>query len=163
MARDKYKIFVSPAGFIETHFTGNQTPDSVIDAVEELVKRAKKLKVRKELVLVLVDVTDVPKIDISKRMARAHQQAVKAMTTARDSAGSRSANDWDMFDPRNRYGRDWQRELLRHNAAMLLNQAATTSRATPTITRNLSLSRDRIKRPTPLVPGAFHHNHFGGY
>ena len=82
MARDKYKIFVSPAGFIETHFTGNQTPDSVIDAVEELVKRAKKLKVRKELVLVLVDVTDVPKIDISKRMARAHQQAVKAMTTA---------------------------------------------------------------------------------
>jgi len=82
MARDKYRIFVNPSGFIETHFIGNQTPDSVIGAVEELVKRAEKLKLRHELVLVLVDVTKVPKIDISGKMANARKEAVKAMTSA---------------------------------------------------------------------------------
>jgi len=82
VAKDRYKIFVNPSGFIETHFLGNQTPDSVIGAVDELVKRAQKLKLRKELVLILVDVTNVPKIDISGKMANARKEAVKAMTNA---------------------------------------------------------------------------------
>jgi len=82
MAKDRYKIFVNPAGFIETHFIGNQTPDSVIGAVEDLVKRAKKLKAHEELALILVDVTEVPKIDISGKMAKARKEAVKAMTNA---------------------------------------------------------------------------------
>jgi hypothetical protein len=79
---DKFETSFNPAGFIEQIFMGNQTPDSVIAAVEELIKRAKKLKAEGEKALILVDVTGVPKIDISGKMARARQQAVKAMATA---------------------------------------------------------------------------------
>lgn len=79
---DKYKTSNNPAGFIEQQFLGIQTADSVISAVEELVKRAKKLKGKQQAVYILVDVTKVPKIDISGKMARARKEAVKAMSTA---------------------------------------------------------------------------------
>jgi predicted glycosyltransferase len=77
-----YKIFYNPAGFIEVHFLGEQTPDSVIGAVRELVKWSKKLNNQKQKVLVLADVTEVPKIDISGKMAPARKEAVKAMSDA---------------------------------------------------------------------------------
>jgi hypothetical protein len=78
----KFETFFNPAGFIEQHYKGNQTPDSVIAAVNVLVARAKKLKLDKRLALILVDVTDVPKIDISGKMARARKEAVQAMRSA---------------------------------------------------------------------------------
>jgi predicted glycosyltransferase len=78
----KFKTTFNPAGFIEILFMGNQTPDSVISAVEELVERAEKLKTEGRRVLILADVTGVQKIDISGKMARARKEAVNAMSTA---------------------------------------------------------------------------------
>jgi hypothetical protein len=80
--KDKFKTFISPAGFIEQHFLGNQTPDSVIGAIDELIKGALKLKANKEPILILVSVTEVSKIDISGKMAHAHEKAVDAMKRA---------------------------------------------------------------------------------
>lgn len=82
MSQPKVKTTLHPAGFIEQVFIGNQTPASVIGAVEELVKRAKKLKARHEKVLILADVTAVPKIDISGKMAGARREAIAAMSSA---------------------------------------------------------------------------------
>lgn len=79
---EKYKTFFNPSGFIEQHFIGIQTPKSVIAAVDDLVKNAKKLKAKGLPVLILVNVTDVPKIDISGKMVKARQEAVIAMRTA---------------------------------------------------------------------------------
>jgi len=79
---DRFKTFYNPSGFIEQHFIGIQTPNSVISAVEDLVQRAGRLKRKKQAILILVDVTDVPKIDISGRMAKARQEAVQAMKDA---------------------------------------------------------------------------------
>lgn len=78
----KFVTFDNPAGFIEQHYHGVQSADSVIRAVEELVKRAKRLRVKKEDVFILVDVSEVPKIDISGKMSRARQEAVNAMKDA---------------------------------------------------------------------------------
>lgn len=82
-AKDKYKIFFNPAGFVELEFNGIQTPDSVTGAVRDLVKWSKKLDARHQKTLILVNVTNVPKIDISGKMAAARQEAVKAMKTAK--------------------------------------------------------------------------------
>ena len=82
MSKTKVTTTFNPAGFIEQVYFGNQTPDSVIGAVEELVRQAKRLKSKQKKVLILADVTDVPKIDISGKMARARKEAIAAMTTA---------------------------------------------------------------------------------
>lgn len=79
---EKFMTFFNPGGFIEQHFIGNQTPDSVIDAISELVQSAKKIRSKNQDALILVDVTKVPKIDVSGRMIRARQEAVKAMMNA---------------------------------------------------------------------------------
>jgi hypothetical protein len=78
-----YKCFYNPSGFVEIHFMNEQTPDSVIAAVNELVKWSKKLNAKGEKVLILADVSDVPKIDISGKMAPARKHAVKAMADAK--------------------------------------------------------------------------------
>ena len=78
-----YKSIYNPAGFVEIHFSGEQTSDSVIAAIDDLVKWSKKLNSKNQKVLILADITDVPKIDISGKMAPARKQAVKAMTTAK--------------------------------------------------------------------------------
>lgn len=82
MKSQKFRTFSSPAGFIEQHFIGVQTPDSVIAAVHELVKRANQLNVQNKPVFILVSVEKVPKIDISGKMAPARKEAVEAMRTA---------------------------------------------------------------------------------
>lgn len=80
---DLYKTFYNPAGFVEIHFLDEQTPDSVIKAVKELVQWSKKLNAKQQKVLILADVSQVPKIDISGRMAPARKEAVKAMSSAK--------------------------------------------------------------------------------
>jgi hypothetical protein len=80
--REKYKTFFNPSGFVEQHFIGIQTPESVIAAVDELVKRAKNLKDKGQQAMILVCVEEVPKIDISGKMAGARKQAVAAMRSA---------------------------------------------------------------------------------
>jgi len=81
-SNDKVKTTFNPAGFIEQVYVGNQTPDSVIKGLEELVRRAKKLKAGHQSVLILADITGVPKIDISGKMAQARKQAIEVMATA---------------------------------------------------------------------------------
>jgi len=84
MGKDElFESFYNPAGFVEMHFFGEQTPDSVISAITELVDWSKKLNSKKQRVLILADVTDVSKIDISGKMAPARRVAVKAMTSAK--------------------------------------------------------------------------------
>jgi hypothetical protein len=78
-----YKVFYNPAGFVEIHFMDEQTPESVIAAVRELVSWSKKLNAKQQTVLILADVTEVPKIDISGKMAPARKVAVKAMSDAK--------------------------------------------------------------------------------
>jgi hypothetical protein len=80
---EKYNTFYNPGGFVELCFYGEQTPESVISAVTELVDWSKKLSSKKKKIYILVDVTEVPKIDISGKMAAARKEAVRAMTTAK--------------------------------------------------------------------------------
>jgi predicted glycosyltransferase len=79
----KYKTIYNPAGFVELYYRGEQTPKSVIDSVTELIGWSDKLNAEKKRVLILVDVKDVPKIDISGRMAAARKEAVSAMADAK--------------------------------------------------------------------------------
>ena len=84
MGKDElFKSFYNPSGFVEMHFSGEQTPDSVIAAIAELVGWSKKLNTKKQKVLILADITGVPKIDISGKMTPARRAAVKAMTSAK--------------------------------------------------------------------------------
>lgn len=78
----KFITFHNPAGFIEQHFQGIQSAESVIGAIEDLVSRAKALKNKKKTVFILVDLSEVPKIDASSKMSRARQEAVNAMKEA---------------------------------------------------------------------------------
>jgi hypothetical protein len=78
-----YKVFYNPAGFVEIQFMEEHTPESVIAAVRELVSWSKKLNAKQQTVLILADVTEVPKIDISGKMAPARKVAVKAMSDAK--------------------------------------------------------------------------------
>ena len=79
----KFETFSSPGGFIEQRYIGVQTPDSVSAAISELVKQAKKLNARNKPVLILVDVSEVPKIDTSSKMSEARKDAVQAMTSSK--------------------------------------------------------------------------------
>jgi hypothetical protein len=79
---DRFKTFFNPSGFIEQHYIGVQTPESVIAAVNELVKQAHKLKSQGQRALILACVQEVPKIDISGKMKPARQIAVEAMKNA---------------------------------------------------------------------------------
>jgi len=76
---DKFEIFVNPSGFIEQKFIGNQTPKSVTDGVDQLIKLVRKLHDQKKQVLVLVDITGVPKITNSDAMRGARRSMVKSM------------------------------------------------------------------------------------
>jgi hypothetical protein len=80
---DKFSSFYNPGGFVDAHFFGEQSPQDVIQAITELVRWSKKLAAKKQPTLILVDVIDVPKIDISGRMAPARQKAVEAMSQAK--------------------------------------------------------------------------------
>jgi hypothetical protein len=80
---EKFTSFYNPGGFVDAHFFGEQSPQDVVQAINELVRWSKKLTVKKQPILILVDVTDVPKIDISGRMAPARQKAVDAMSQAK--------------------------------------------------------------------------------
>jgi len=80
---EKYNTFYNPGGFVELCFYGEQTPESVIAAVTELVNWSKNLSSKKKKIYILVDVTEVPKIDISGKMAAARKEAVRAMTSAK--------------------------------------------------------------------------------
>jgi uncharacterized protein YeeX (DUF496 family) len=76
---DKFEIFISPAGFIEQKFTGMQTAQSITDGVKELVKCGRKLFAQKKPVLILIDITEVPKVNMSEQMHQLPKDIVRAM------------------------------------------------------------------------------------
>lgn len=78
----KFEIFDSPAGFTEAHFIGSQSPGSLTAAVDNLVKKSARKRRKQQRVLFLVDLSDVPKIDISDKMTRVRQEVVRTMSTA---------------------------------------------------------------------------------
>lgn len=80
---DKFTSFYNPGGFVDAHFIGEQSAEDVIYAISQLVKWPKKLEAKHQNVLILVDVADVPKIDISGKMAPARKKAVAAMTESK--------------------------------------------------------------------------------
>lgn len=79
----KFKAFYNVAGFLELYFCGEQTPKSVMSATAEMTKWSEKLNAEKRPVLILMNVSDVHKIDISGKMSAARKEAVKAMTTTK--------------------------------------------------------------------------------
>lgn len=76
----KTSIFINPSGFIEQHFIGEQSPDSILDALESLKKCAKKLESQKKQVLILEDLSEVVREDfLSPRMAPVRSAAINIM------------------------------------------------------------------------------------
>lgn len=78
---DKYRVFYNPAGFAELQYLGDQTPESVITSTNEIVEMCKKLEKDGKPIKILVGVTQIPNIDVSKKMAKARLNAIQSMAT----------------------------------------------------------------------------------
>lgn len=79
----KFQVFTNPAGFIEEKFIGLQTPESVTLAVDKLIKMTRQLAAQKKPVYVLVDLSEVPKVNLTAQMKLAQKGMVKSMQIER--------------------------------------------------------------------------------
>jgi len=70
------KTFMNPAGFIEVHYIGRQTAESVAESVKVLQKSAKKIHASKRPVLILLDISRL-KIVFDQK---AHAVAARGLT-----------------------------------------------------------------------------------
>ena len=70
---------MNPAGFIEQHFVGSQTPQEVHKAIADLKRITRRLHKEGKPVLILVDVNRVTKIDLGPKMLKARVAGMKAM------------------------------------------------------------------------------------
>src|SRR5579871_483607 len=77
--RDSSKTFINPAGIVEQHYIGQQTPESILIALRDLEGCIKEAAKFKKPVLILADVSLVPKIDLSKRMLEVRKAGIKTM------------------------------------------------------------------------------------
>jgi len=75
----KSKTFINPGCIVEQHYIGEQTPQSIIAAIKDLEKYSKKLAKTKKPVLILADVSQVPKIDLGPRMLVVRKTAIITM------------------------------------------------------------------------------------
>lgn len=75
----KFELFINPAGFVEEKFYGVQTPSSVLEGMNCLIKEARKLAASGRQTLILVDITEVPKLNTSAAMKQVHKDIVQAM------------------------------------------------------------------------------------
>lgn len=78
----KYELFFNPAGFIELHFIGAQTSESIIESSRRMFKKTEKLKTDKKPALVLVDVTKIPLTNNHRQMAPARKEAVRMLSSS---------------------------------------------------------------------------------
>ena len=76
---DKSKTFINPGGIVEQHYFGVQTPESVLEALEDLEKCAKKAGKSNKPVLILANVTEIPKIDLGPRMLKVRKAGISTM------------------------------------------------------------------------------------
>jgi hypothetical protein len=78
--KKKVETFIHPAGFVEQHYTGFQTLNSVMSGLRDLEKHVNKVVEDKgKPALVLVDTTGLTKVDLSRRMLGARQKGVALM------------------------------------------------------------------------------------
>src|SRR5579872_170816 len=77
--RSGSKTFIDPAGIVEQHYIGQQTPESILRALKDLEAYVKKAAKLNKPVLILADVSLVPKIDLSKRMIEVRKAGIETM------------------------------------------------------------------------------------
>ena len=71
--------FLGPSGIVEQHFVGSQNPSDILEAIQELGVYSKKLQKQDKPLLILVDVSKVTRVDLSKRMQGARKAGIEAM------------------------------------------------------------------------------------
>ena len=73
------KTFINPAGFIEQHYEGRQTPKSVAEGVRQIQHFAQQLKQQNKPILILVDLTKTNPKDVDPHKDGARKAAVDAI------------------------------------------------------------------------------------
>lgn len=76
----KYELFFNPSGFIELHYIGSMTPETITESCRKLFKKTEKLITEKKPALILVDVTKISVTNNHKQMAPARKEAVHLLT-----------------------------------------------------------------------------------
>ena len=76
----KVDTFIHPSGFVEQHYRGEQTLESVLEGMKQLERCVNKaVNEQKKAALVLADVTELTKVDLSRKMLKARKKAVELM------------------------------------------------------------------------------------
>lgn len=79
-SKKKVETFIHPSGFVEQHYTGFQTLNSVMTGLRDIEKHVNKaVKEQGKPALILVDTTGLTKIDLSRKMLGARQKGVQMM------------------------------------------------------------------------------------
>ena len=76
---ENLKTFINPAGFIEQHYEGRQTAESVAEGVKQIQRCAQQLKQQKKPILILVDLTKTDTSDITPSNDAPRKAAVEAI------------------------------------------------------------------------------------
>ena len=76
---DYVRTFLNPAGFVEQNYVGSQTPQEIFGAIRKLGYYSKKLEESGQTPLILVDLSRVTKIDLSRRFLGARKAGIRAM------------------------------------------------------------------------------------
>lgn len=80
-SKKKVETFIHPAGFVEQHYSGFQTLNSVLSGIKDLERHVNKVvKEQGKPALILVDTTSLTKVDLSRRMLNARKTAVRVMS-----------------------------------------------------------------------------------
>jgi hypothetical protein len=77
----KNNAFIHPSGFIEQNYNGEQTPESILQAIDQLKQLVEKVRMQKKPVLILIDLSGIHKVDLGPRMMKARIAGMKAMAT----------------------------------------------------------------------------------
>ncbi|HEX5394932.1 MAG TPA: hypothetical protein VFW52_01085 [Candidatus Saccharimonadales bacterium] len=79
-SKKKVETFIHPSGFVEQHYSGYQTLNSVLSGLRDLEKHVNKVvKDQGKPALILVDTTALTKVDLSRKMLGARQKGVQMM------------------------------------------------------------------------------------
>lgn len=84
MAQSKIETFMNPSGFIEQHYIGRQTADSVTASANTLKKLVKTLRAQSQPALILLDISRL-KIVFDKK---AHAAAIKGLRAVKYDRGA---------------------------------------------------------------------------
>jgi hypothetical protein len=74
----KVQTFINPLGIIEQHYIGLQSPQSILYGLDQLRNYVGKITDGDDM-LILADISQVPEIDVSKRMLPVRKAALDLM------------------------------------------------------------------------------------